>query len=115
MCDHNGKNIIKIVTILKWAHQIHMKVRKTSLRDGDGLGGQACEAVDLAQTPAGPGGDVAGKSAPHKPLRNNTTGGKPPGVSNIMEMIKNVFLELSGTIGRKTPVEVSPARPWAPV
>jgi hypothetical protein len=42
-----------------------------SLRDGDGLGGQAYLAVDLAplagQVPAGPGGDVAGKSAPHKP------------------------------------------------
>ncbi len=48
-----------------------MKVRKTLLRDGDGLGGQACVAVDLAllagQTPVDPGGDVAGKSAPHKP------------------------------------------------
>jgi hypothetical protein len=47
-----------------------MEVRKTSLRDGDGLGGQACVAVDLAllagQTPAGPGGDIAGKSATHK-------------------------------------------------
>jgi hypothetical protein len=48
-----------------------MKVRKTPLRDRDGLGGQACVAVDLAplagQTTAGPGDDVAGKSAPHKP------------------------------------------------
>ncbi len=44
---------------------------KTPLCDGDGEGGQACVAVDLAplagQTPAGPGGDVAGKHAPHKP------------------------------------------------
>ncbi len=36
------------------------------LRDGDGEGDQACAAVDLAplagQTPAGPGGDVAGKT-----------------------------------------------------
>jgi hypothetical protein len=67
---NNGKNIIKIVTILQWAHQIHMEVRKTPLRDGDGLGGQACMVVDLAplagQTPAGPGSDVAGKSAPQK-------------------------------------------------
>jgi hypothetical protein len=42
-----------------------------SLRDGDGLGCQVCVAVDLApladQTTAGPGGDVAGKSASHKP------------------------------------------------
>jgi hypothetical protein len=34
-------------------------------------GDQACVAVDLAplavQAPAGPGGDVAGKTAPHKP------------------------------------------------
>ncbi len=41
-----------------------MQVRKTPLWDGDGEGGQACVAVDLAplagQTPAGPGGDVAG-------------------------------------------------------
>ncbi len=72
-----------------------MEVRKTSLRDGDGLGNQACVAVDLAllvgQTPAGPGGDVAGKTAPHKSRRNNTTGGKPPGVSNIVKVGKNIF------------------------
>ncbi len=41
-----------------------MKVRKTPLGDGDGLGDQVCVAVDLAplagQTPKGPGGDVAG-------------------------------------------------------
>jgi hypothetical protein len=41
-----------------------MDVRKTSLWDEDGLGGQVCVAVDLAllagQTLAGPGGDVAG-------------------------------------------------------
>jgi hypothetical protein len=41
-----------------------MEVRKTSLGDGDGLGGQACVAVDLAllagQTLAGPVGYVAG-------------------------------------------------------
>jgi hypothetical protein len=46
-------------------------VRKTSLRDGDVEGNQACVAVDLAplagQTPAGPGGDIAGKTAPSKP------------------------------------------------
>jgi hypothetical protein len=48
-----------------------MVVRKTPLGDGDGLGGQVCVAVDLAplagQTPAGPGSDVAGQPAPHKP------------------------------------------------
>jgi hypothetical protein len=37
----------------------------------DGEGDQACVAVDLAplagQTPAGPGSDIAGKTAPHKP------------------------------------------------
>ncbi len=96
----NGKNIIKIVTILQWAHQIHMKVRKTPLGDGDGLGGQACVAVDLAplagQTPACPGGDVALKAAPHKPGWNNTTGGEPPWVSNVVEMIKNGFSEFEG-------------------
>jgi hypothetical protein len=71
-----------------------MKVRKTSLRDGDGLGGQARVAVDLAplagQTPKGPGGGVAGKTAPHKPRRNNTMGGEPPGVSYIVKMGKNI-------------------------
>jgi hypothetical protein len=48
-----------------------MEVRKTSLWDGDKLGDQACVAVDLAplagQTPVGSGGDVAGKTEPHKP------------------------------------------------
>jgi hypothetical protein len=43
-----------------------MEARKTPLLDGDGLGDQACVAVDLAllagQTPAGPGCDVAGKT-----------------------------------------------------
>jgi hypothetical protein len=60
-------------------------------------GDQACVAVDLAplagQAPAGPGGDVAGKTAPHKHRRNNMTGGKPPRVSNIVKMVKNVFSE----------------------
>ncbi len=77
-----------------------MKVRKTSLRDGDGLGNQSCVAVDLAplagQTPAGPGGDVAGETAPHKSRRNNTTGGKPPGVSNIVKVCKNIFAKFEG-------------------
>jgi hypothetical protein len=40
-----------------------MEVRKTSLQDGDGLGGQACVAVDLApladKTLTDPGGEVA--------------------------------------------------------
>ncbi len=62
--------------------------------------------MDLAplagQTPAGPGGDVAGKSAPHKPGLNNTTGGKPPGLSNIVEMIKNSFSEFKGDNGAKS-------------
>jgi Mrp family chromosome partitioning ATPase len=30
------------------AHQINIEVRKTSLWDGDGLGGLACVVVDLA-------------------------------------------------------------------
>jgi hypothetical protein len=41
-----------------------MEVRKTSLWDGDRLGGQVCVVVKLAplagQTLMGPGGDVAG-------------------------------------------------------
>jgi hypothetical protein len=57
-------------------------------------------AVDLAplagQTPAGPGGDVAGKTVPHKSRRNNTMGGKPPGVSNIVKMGKNIFAKFDG-------------------
>ncbi len=77
-----------------------MKVRKTSLWDGDGLGGQVRVAVDLAplagQSPVGPGGDVARKTAPHKPRLNNTTGGEPPGVSNIVKMGKNILSEFEG-------------------
>ncbi len=61
---------------------------------------QARVAVNLAplagQTPAGPGGDVAGKTAPHESGRNNTTGGEPPGVSNIVEMGKNIFAKFEG-------------------
>jgi hypothetical protein len=48
------------------------------------------------QTPAGPGGDVAGKTAPHESGRNNTTGGEPPGVSNIVKMGKNIFAKFEG-------------------
>jgi hypothetical protein len=66
-----------------------MEVRKTPLWDGDGLGGQAHVAVDLApladQTPAGPGGDVNGKS-----------------VNNIVEMIKNGFSEFEGNNGAES-------------
>ncbi len=54
-------------------------------------------AVDLpplaGQALAGPGGDV-GQSMPHKPRRNNTAS----------------LLNFWGTIGQKTPVEMSPAR-----
>ncbi len=68
---NNSKNVIKIITVLQRAHQINMKVRKTPLWDGDGVGGQGCVAVDLAplagQTPVGLGGVVARKTAPHKP------------------------------------------------
>jgi hypothetical protein len=56
---------------MQWAHQINMQVTKTPLRDGDGEGDQASVAVDPAplagQTPASTGGDVAGKTVPHKP------------------------------------------------
>jgi hypothetical protein len=45
---NNGKNVIKIITVLQRAHQIYMEVRKTPLWDGDGLGNQACVAVNLA-------------------------------------------------------------------
>jgi hypothetical protein len=47
-----------------------MEVRNTLLWDGDGLGNQAYVVVNFAplagKTPAGPGGDVAGKTAPHE-------------------------------------------------
>ncbi len=92
-------------------------MRKTSLRYGDGLGGQACVAMNLAplagQTPPGPGGDVAGQTTPHESGRNNTTGGEPPGVSNIVKMGKNIFAKFEGY--NWLPVEMSPARHWAPV
>ncbi len=75
-----------------------MQMGKTSLPDGDGLGNQACVAVNLAplagQIPAGPGSDVAGKTAPHKSGRNNTTGGEPPRVSNIVKMGKKYLCEI---------------------
>jgi hypothetical protein len=83
-----------------------MEVRKTPLQHGDGLGGQVCVAVNLAQlagqTPAGPGSDVTGKSAPHKPRRDNTTGGKPPGLSIIVKIIKNGYSEFKGISGAKS-------------
>ncbi len=91
-----------------------MEVRKTSLGDGDGLGDQACVAVDLAplagQTPAGPGGEVTGKTAPHKPRLNNMMGGEPPGVSNIVKINKNGFSKCKGNNRAKIAVETSPVR-----
>jgi hypothetical protein len=48
------------------------------------------------QAPAGPGGDVAGETAPHESGRNNMTGGEPPGVSNIVKMGKNIFAKFEG-------------------
>ncbi len=66
----------------------------------DGLGGQVCVAMNLAplagQTPVGPGGDVAGETAPQESGRNNTTGGKLPGMSNIVKMGKNIFAKFEG-------------------
>ncbi len=49
----------------------------------------------------GPSSDIAGKTVPHKPILDNLTGGKPPGVSNIVEMIKNGFSEFEGDKGAK--------------
>ncbi len=46
--------------------------------------------------PTGPAGDVTGKTAPHKPRLNNTTGGYPPEMSDIVKMIKNGFPEFKG-------------------
>ncbi len=43
-----------------------MEVRNTLLWDGDGLGNQAYVVALAGQTPAGPGGDVAGKTALHE-------------------------------------------------
>jgi hypothetical protein len=45
---NNSKNVIEIITVLHKAHQIYMEVRKTPLRDRDGLGDQACLPLDLA-------------------------------------------------------------------
>jgi hypothetical protein len=60
----------------------------------DKCGGGSCPA-SRPGTP-GPAGDVAGKTAPHKPRQNNATGGEPPGVSNIMEVGKNILSEFEG-------------------
>ncbi len=49
---------------------MNMKVRKRSMRDGDGLRCQVGVVMDLALLAAkatvGPGGDVIGQPAPHK-------------------------------------------------
>jgi hypothetical protein len=100
-------NVMKIITVLQRAHQIYTEVRKTLLWDGDGLGNKACVVVNLAllagQTSVGLGGDITGKSAPHKPRWNNTTGGKPPRVSDNVKMVKNGFSESKGDNGVEIP------------
>jgi hypothetical protein len=57
-------------------------------------------AVDLAplagQAPTGPVSDVAEQSTPHKARLNNTMGGDPPGMSNIIKISKNILSEFEG-------------------
>ncbi len=61
-----------------------MKVRKTSLWDGDWLELQVRVEMDLGllAVEAGPrpGSDVAGQSSPDKPRRYHAPGGEPPGM-----------------------------------
>ncbi len=68
------------------------------------VGGQACMAMDFAslagQTPAGPGGNVAGKSTPQELGWNNMKGGEPHEVSNIMKVRKLQWKRRQPGIGR---------------
>ncbi len=86
-----------------------MKVKKTPLWDGDRLGGQACVSVDIAP--------LAGQDNPRhtnldKKIRQEASLRR---LATLWKWAKIFFLNLRGTIGRKTPVETSAARRWAPV
>ncbi len=65
-----------------------MNVRKTTLRDGDRQRLKADIAVNLAplaaKTRSRPGGDVSGQTAPDESGRDKATGGKPPGMNNVV-------------------------------
>ncbi len=90
-----------------------MEVSKPLLKDGDGLRQQAGVVVDLAllavQAGSRPVGDV-GEPTPDESRRHKMLEGKPPRVGNVVQMQKKSFMNLVGTMGLKTPIEMLPTR-----
>jgi cytochrome c peroxidase len=68
---NNGKNVITIITKLKRAHKINMKVGKPLLGEGDverpGLDVAVSLALLAVQAGLGPGPHVSNQAAPHVP------------------------------------------------
>jgi hypothetical protein len=68
------KTIVAIFAKLQWAQKVNVKIRKTSMRDGDVHRLEAGVAVDLGllavQAGLGSGCDILGEVAPDKSRKN---------------------------------------------
>ncbi len=77
-----------VVTRFQRSHQINVDVGEATLWDGDGQGLKSDMAVNLAllaaEARSRPCRDVVGQTAPDKSRRYKATGGKPPGMRNVV-------------------------------
>ncbi len=77
-----------VVTRFQRSHQINVNVGEATLWDGDGQGLESDMAVNLAllaaEARSRPCRDVVGQTAPDESRRDKVTGGKPPGVRNVV-------------------------------
>ena len=77
----------------QWAHQVHLKVGETALRDGDGLDRSCGLCGDLGPlalcTFTAPAADIGGHALPHKPGRHQPFGGPDSRVGKCMDCQEN--------------------------
>ncbi len=76
-----------VITRLQWSHQIDVKVRETTLWDGDRQRLKSDMVVNLAlltaEARSHPCCDVAEQTAPDESRRDKAMGGKPLGMRNV--------------------------------